>query len=302
MTNNINNHSLSLGRELKRSFANMAGIKNRKQIPHSQINGTRARYLPEDRRPQRSIIASVGITHRITALETGQKGRNSRPITFQRPSSAETSIEPIKAVSDKKTIKTTINAGGSFIVMRRYTRRDSAGSRFCYEEKIMNEQTEKNTQPELPFVPALSVGATGLSNSKIPVVVPPVDAGGSDLVTQLKAENEQLKATIRDAEAHRQITGELGRVGARSPELLFEAVKSDLKFADDGSLTNAAAVVDRLRRDFPEQFGVVTPPASIDAGAGTAHIPRLSKDALAKMKPAEIAKLDWEEVKRTLRQ
>ncbi|MEQ1604563.1 MAG: hypothetical protein ABL999_06815 [Pyrinomonadaceae bacterium] len=123
-----------------------------------------------------------------------------------------------------------------------------------------------------------------------------------ETLKRLQAENEQLRTTIRNAEAHRQITGELGRVGARSPELLFEAVKGDLQFADDGSLANAAAVIDSLRRVFPEQFGVVTPPASIDAGAGTAHIPRLSKDALAKMKPAEIAKLDWEEVKRTLAQ
>ncbi|MFT3743302.1 MAG: hypothetical protein QM785_03305 [Pyrinomonadaceae bacterium] len=141
----------------------------------------------------------------------------------------------------------------------------------------MNEQTEINTQPELPFVPALSAGGAVISSSEMPVVVPPADSGGSDLVTQLRAENEQLKATIRNAEAHRQITGELGRVGARSPELLFEAVKGDLQFADDGSLVNAAAVIDSLRRVFPEQFGVVTPPASIDAGAGTAHIPRLKQ-------------------------
>lgn len=165
----------------------------------------------------------------------------------------------------------------------------------------MNEQNEINTQPELPYVPALSAGGTVPSNSEIPVADPPADAGGSDNdISQLRAENEQLKATIRNAAAHRQITGELGRVGARSPELLFEAVKGDLQFADDGSLANTSAIVERLRRDFPEQFGVVTPPASIDAGAGTAPVPRLSKDALAKMKPAEIAKLDWEDVKRTL--
>ncbi|HQZ96516.1 MAG TPA: hypothetical protein PLP21_09375 [Pyrinomonadaceae bacterium] len=166
----------------------------------------------------------------------------------------------------------------------------------------MKKQTEINTQPELPFVPALSAGGSAETNDETSVVVPPAYAGGSDLVTQLKAENEQLKATIRTASAHRQITGELERIGARSPELLFEAVKGDLQFADDGSLTNAAAVVDRLRRDFPEQFGGATPPASIDAGAGTAPVPRLSKDTLAKMKPTEIAKLDWEEVKRTLAQ
>lgn len=124
----------------------------------------------------------------------------------------------------------------------------------------------------------------------------------ADDSSQLKAENEQLKATIRNAAAHRQITGELERVGARSPELLFEAVKGDLQFSPNGAVTNAAAIVERLRRGFPEQFGASVPPVSIDAGAGFATTPRLSKESLAKMKPAEIAKLDWEEVKRTLTQ
>ena len=164
----------------------------------------------------------------------------------------------------------------------------------------MNTKTEINIQPELPFVPALSLTDSTGSNSSIPTIETTAEAGGSDLIKQLRAENEQLRATIRDAAAHRQITGELERVGARSPELLFAAVKGDLQFADDGAVANSAAVIDRLRRAFPEQFGVVAPPASIDSGAGTAHVPRLNKEALAKMKPAEITKLDWEEVKRTL--
>ncbi len=132
--------------------------------------------------------------------------------------------------------------------------------------------------------------------------VPPAHTGGSDPddISQLREENEQLKATIRNASAHRQITGELERVGARSPELLFDAVKGDLQFSPDGAVANAAAIVERLRRSFPEQFGTDQPPASIDAGAGFAAVPRLSKESLAKMKPAEIAKLDWEDVKRTL--
>lgn len=164
----------------------------------------------------------------------------------------------------------------------------------------MNTQTEINTQPELPGVPALSLTDWTGSNSSIPTIETTAEAGGSDLIKQLRAENEQLRATIRDAAAQRLITGELGRVGARSPELLFAAVKGDLQFADDGSVTNAAAVIGELRQVFPEQFGIIAPPASIDAGAGTAHVPRLSKEALASMKPAEIAKLDWEDVKRTL--
>ena len=162
----------------------------------------------------------------------------------------------------------------------------------------MKKQTEINTPPELPFEP---VNGSTTTNDEAALAVPPVDAGGYDLNTsQLKAENEQLKATIRNASAYRQITGELERGGARSPELLFEAVKGDLQFADDGSLANAAAIVERLRRAFPEQFGILPPPGSIDAGAGLAAMPRITKETLAKMKPAEIAKLDWEDVKRTL--
>ena len=62
----------------------------------------------------------------------------------------------------------------------------------------------------------------------------------------------------------------------------------------------AAALVERLKRKFPEQFAPAKPPPSIDAGAGVAEVPQLTKEALAKMKPAEIAGVDWEEVKRVL--
>ena len=126
-------------------------------------------------------------------------------------------------------------------------------------------------------------------------------AENADLA-RLREENERLRAAIRNVEAHRQITGELERVGARSPGLLYEAVKSELEFGPDGAVKNSAAVVERLRRKFPEQFKAQRTLPSIDAGAGTIELPSLTKEALAKMKPADIAKLDWEEVKRTLSQ
>ena len=127
----------------------------------------------------------------------------------------------------------------------------------------------------------------------------PATTGGSDLV-RLQIENDQLKASIRLGAAHRQITGELGRAGARSPELLFASLKEDLQFGANGEVENAAALIDRLKRNFPEQFGFDRPTASIDAGAGLAANPQLSKEALAKMKPAEIAALDWADVRRVL--
>ena len=129
---------------------------------------------------------------------------------------------------------------------------------------------------------------------------PPVAPGTGISHAELAAENEQLKTTIRLNAAHRQITGELAMAGARSPELLFDAVKDGLQFAADGTLQNVAAVIGKLKTSFPEQFGAEPTPASIDAGAGAAAVPHLTKEALAKMKPAEIAALDWQDVRRVL--
>jgi hypothetical protein len=134
-------------------------------------------------------------------------------------------------------------------------------------------------------VPVLSVGPTTAS-------------GGSD-IDRLQAENEQLKTTIRLQQAHRQITGELAKAGARSPELLFDAVKGEVKFTDDGKVENPKGLIDSVAARFPEQFGFEQP-ASIDAGAGTGGGNTLTREALAKMKPAEIARLDWADVRRVL--
>lgn len=123
----------------------------------------------------------------------------------------------------------------------------------------------------------------------------------SEALAELQAENEQLKATIRLGLAHRQITGELARAGARSPELLFNAVKGDLQFADDGEPQNAAALIEKLKKAHPEQFGTqLHNVPSIDAGAGVATAPQLTREALRKMTTAEVAELDWNDVKRVL--
>ena len=153
-------------------------------------------------------------------------------------------------------------------------------------------KTKTNQHNEAPkSVP----GTAGTETS--PVAIAP----GTDIShAHLAAENEQLKTTIRLNAAHRQITGELKRAGARSPELLFDAVKDALQFAADGTLQNAAAVIGKLKASFPEQFGAEPLPESIDAGAGAAAVPQLTKEALAKMKPAEIAELDWADVRRVL--
>ena len=159
----------------------------------------------------------------------------------------------------------------------------------------MNTKTNQQLVP-----PAVAGGLTESTNQATTTEQqqPPATAGGTD-VAQLAAENAELKAAVRLAAAKEQIVASLGRAGARSPALLFDAAKGDLQFAEDGELANSAAIVERLTRDFPEQFGAERP-ASIDAGAGRVAAPVLTRDALSRMSASEIAKLDWAEVRQVL--
>lgn len=118
-------------------------------------------------------------------------------------------------------------------------------------------------------------------------------------VDALRAENERLRTAVRLRDARDQIAESLKATGARSPELLFEVAKDSLQFGDDGSVQNAEAIVAELKRKFPEQFGHPTPP-SINGGAGSARVNPLTKDALAQMKPDEISRLDWSQVRQVL--
>lgn len=117
---------------------------------------------------------------------------------------------------------------------------------------------------------------------------------------RLRAENIELKTEIRMRDARERMTELLEAAEANSPELLFGAVREDLQFSDDGELQNAAALVDRLKRQFPEQFGRPRPAPSIDASAGTGRTPLLSAESLARMTPEQIQKLDWVEVRSIL--
>lgn len=137
---------------------------------------------------------------------------------------------------------------------------------------------------------------------------PPATAGGSDLAA-LQAENANLKAAIRLRDARDAVTDELRKSGARSPVLLWDVVAGDVEFDERGKPTNIAAILAELKASFPEQFGTQTDsgqipgtyiPQSIDAGAGQTATPRLTKEALRRMKPAEIAELDWADVRRVL--
>ncbi len=185
--------------------------------------------------------------------------------------------------------------------------------------KIMKKQNETYIQLELPFgsePPAVGGGLTpettnygaqdpGTSTSN---VQPPATAGGSDLAA-LQAENANLKAALRLRDARDAVTEELKNSGARSPALLWDVVAGDVEFDERGKPTNFAAILAELKASFPEQFGTQTDsdripgtyiPQSIDGGAGQTATPRLTKEALRRMKPAEIAELDWADVRRVL--
>ncbi len=153
--------------------------------------------------------------------------------------------------------------------------------------KTMKKQDENTTQTTVP---------TGVVETTDGETTSPEDI----TLTRLQAENAELKEAVRVSGAREQITNSLREAGARSPSLLFDSVKSDLQFADDGSLTNAEAIVKRLTKRFPEQLGNETVHRSIDGGAGRVTGTPLTKEALGKMTPAEIAKLDWAAVREVL--
>lgn len=142
----------------------------------------------------------------------------------------------------------------------------------------MKKQTENTTQDSTP---------AGESST------------AAETLESLAAENAELRTAVRAAAAKEQIMASLTKAGARSPSLLFDAAKGDLQFADDGKPVNSAAIVERLTREFPEQFGMENP-ASIEAGAGRIAPPALTKEALSRMSASEIAKLDWAEVRQVL--
>jgi hypothetical protein len=132
-----------------------------------------------------------------------------------------------------------------------------------------------------------------------PTVLP--DTNPDPETEQLRAENIELKNSIRMRDSREMVNELLRAAEANLPDLLFASIKDDLQFSDSGELQNAAALVDRLKRQFPEQFGQRRPAPSIDGGAGTGSpMQLLSAESLARMTPAQIQKLDWAEVRRVL--
>ena len=128
-----------------------------------------------------------------------------------------------------------------------------------------------------------------------------LQARAGELSKAAQAETEELKTTLRMRDAREEMTAALTKAGACSPELLFNSAKDSLQFDGEGKPANTAALVEQLKKSFPEQFGVERPSGSIDGGAGAgSETAYLTKEKLARMTAAEISKLDWKDVRKVL--
>lgn len=139
---------------------------------------------------------------------------------------------------------------------------------------------------------------------------PSVSSTPDTELAALRTENLELKNQLRLRSARDEITRLLTAENARSPELLFDAISPHLEFDDEGKLASTGELITDLKRRFPEQFVVEKsePPRSlpvpnIDSGAGRVpNRPPLTKEALAKMSPRDIARLPWTDVRHVLEQ
>jgi hypothetical protein len=119
-------------------------------------------------------------------------------------------------------------------------------------------------------------------------------------IERLAAENAALRDQIRMRAAAYEIESRLAAAGARSPGLLMKDAKEAFQFGEDGKLVNTEALVERLRGSYPEQFGRDAGVGSIDAAAGRNAASPLTREALSRMSPADIQRLDWDEVRAAL--
>lgn len=134
-----------------------------------------------------------------------------------------------------------------------------------------------------------------------PAEAPPEINQPDPEASRLRDENDELKRTLQMRDARDSVVQTLTTMGAASPELLFAAVKDQLQFDTDGAVVNAAAIVQHLKKTYPDQFGPRRSHTSIDGGAGASSNRQLiSAESLARMTPSQIQKLDWAEVRRVL--
>lgn len=121
-----------------------------------------------------------------------------------------------------------------------------------------------------------------------------------DELERLAAENRELQNTLRMNTARSAAISELREQGAHSPDLIFEAFGSKIEFDDADKAVNLADLVREIKRNHPEQFEIKET-RSIDAGAnGNRSAAAITAEDLRRMSVAEIARLDWAEVRRVL--
>lgn len=130
----------------------------------------------------------------------------------------------------------------------------------------------------------------------------PAEDDGPTEAESLKAENETLRTLLRVRDARDAIVQRLRSAGARSPGLLFAYAVDSLQFDAGGKLENEEAILAHLKSSFPEQF-TAGPAGSVTGGMsdGRQNAAGLTKEKLARMTPAEIAKLDWDIVADVMR-
>ncbi len=112
--------------------------------------------------------------------------------------------------------------------------------------------------------------------------------------------NEEQTEEPIETGAAAALTEAFREAKARSPELMTRIAEGSMQLNENGELQNTEAILHELRQSFPEQFAAEPKPASIDGGAGSGTIKPLTREMLAKMKPADIAKLDWQAVRSVL--
>jgi|GEM_PF-6312051 len=120
---------------------------------------------------------------------------------------------------------------------------------------------------------------------------------------RLKKENADLQASNRLRDARDEVVESLGKAGAKSPALIFNSIKDQLKFDDAGKLINSKDLIESVKGDFPEQFGDEKPEGGIGGGAGQGGKgsgEKLTKEKLSVMTPAEVNELPWEDVSRVM--
>jgi hypothetical protein len=114
------------------------------------------------------------------------------------------------------------------------------------------------------------------------------------------AELQDLRSQLQMRDAKDQVTAALEKAGVRSADLMWKAIRGDLVFGPDGKLTNLDGLLKDLTADYPDEFGVRKPSESIDASDKGKGGETLTREKLAKMTPAEINTLDWNDVRKVM--